>query len=186
MADQGAEGLLSPYLRKKRIQAVAPWIKGRVLDFGCGAGLLATLVPADQYLGFDIDLISLDSAKKKFSAHKFTSNLTLPSQKFDTVAALAVIEHVNDQVKFLSTLAGYLANDLGNIVLTTPHPSIEWLHSFGARIGLFSRHANDEHEDLLNYFVLKKNGEQAGLRLQYYSRFLFGANQIVVYSKEAK
>lgn len=186
MADQGAEGFLSPYLRKKRIQAVAPWLKGRVFDFGCGAGLLAALVPADQYLGLDRDLISLDSAKIFFPAHKFTSKLVPQSQKFDTVVALAVIEHVNDPVKFLSTLAGYLDNKFNNIILTTPHPSVDWMHCFGAKIGLFSRHANDEHEDLLNYFLLKKYGEQAGLKMQYYSRFLFGANQIVVYSKEAR
>ena len=44
MADQGTEGILSPYLRRKRIQAATPYLKGGVLDVGCGGGVLATLV----------------------------------------------------------------------------------------------------------------------------------------------
>jgi hypothetical protein len=34
MADQGSEGLLSPFLRRKRILAVKPYLRGRVLDVG--------------------------------------------------------------------------------------------------------------------------------------------------------
>lgn len=40
MADQGAEGFLSSYLRRQRIQAVMPWLKGRVLDLAAGRGCL--------------------------------------------------------------------------------------------------------------------------------------------------
>ena len=41
MADQGAEGLFSPFLRSRRLKAACPYIKGRVLDVGCGTGALA-------------------------------------------------------------------------------------------------------------------------------------------------
>lgn len=184
MADQGSEGLLSPYLRKKRIKAVTPWLKGRILDVGCGTGMLAHLVGAEEYLGVERDEISLQTAKTKFPKHKFISELPEISEKFNTVVLMAVIEHIAQPAQFLSSLAKYLENtELSHIVMTTPHPSVDWLHGLGSQIGLFSKHANEEHEDLLDYFQLETIGIQADLKLQSYSRFLFGVNQIAVYSK---
>lgn len=181
MADQGNEGLLSPYLRRKRIQAVIPHLKGKVLDFGCGAGVLASLVDREKYLGVDIDEISLQKAKGSFPTHKFSRDLPNSAEKYDTIVSLAVIEHVDDPVNFLRTLSEFL-ND-GHLVVTTPHPSVDWIHGVGAAIGLFSKHANEEHGDLLDQVRLEMVGAQAGLKLKFYSRFLLGANQVAVYSK---
>ncbi len=185
MADQGAEGVLSPYLRRKRIEAVAPWLKGRVLDFGCGVGVLAGLVSAARYLGVERDEASLKLAKINYPKHHFASRLPESSEKFDTVVALAVIEHVGEPTELLTSLAE-LPDDshLSRIVITTPHPSVDWVHSLGARFGIFSRHASDEHEDLLDHARLNSVGLEANLTLQAYSRFLFGANQIAIYSKK--
>jgi len=184
MADQGAEGLLSPYLREKRIRAVTPWLKGRILDFGCGVGVLAALVDAEKYLGVERDVFALQQARKQFSKHRFVTDLTEVSEKFDTVVALAVIEHLSEPAPFLFSLAEFLEDSRpSNIVLTTPHPSVDWIHGLGAKIGIFSKHANEEHGDLLNRSHLEKIGQQANLTLYSYSRFLFGANQIAVYSR---
>lgn len=184
MADQGSEGLLSPYLRRKRIQAVIPYLKGRILDFGCGTGALAKLVDSDKYLGVEIDDISLQKAKDSLRNHQFVSSLPNSCEKFDTVVSLAVIEHVSDPVSFLCTLAEHLKD--GYLIVTTPHPAVDRLHGFGAAIGLFSKHANEEHGDLLDRSRLEMVGAQAGLKLNFYSRFLFGANQIAVYSKDGR
>ncbi len=181
MADQGNEGVLSPFLRKKRIHAVMPYLKGKVLDIGCGGGVLATLVDSKKYLGVEIDEISLQKAKSMFPSHQFSQSLPNPGKKFDTVVSLAVIEHVEDPVSFLHDLSEFL-ND-GQLVITTPHPSVDWMHDVGAAIGIFSKHANEEHGDLLDQAHLEMAGFQAGLKLDLYSRFLFGANQLAVYSK---
>ena len=45
MADQGAEGWLSPWLRMQRIKAAQPYLSRRVLDFGCGSGALEVKPP---------------------------------------------------------------------------------------------------------------------------------------------
>ena len=184
MADQGSEGLLSPYLRKKRIQAVAPYLKGRVLDFGCGAGALASLINPEKYLGVEKDDVSLQQARAQFSIYQFMPTLPGKQEKFDTVVALAVIEHVSEPISFLITLAEFLEdNHLSRLVITTPHPFVDWVHNMGAKFGIFSKHANDEHEELLNHSRLEMVGNQAGLHMEHYSRFLFGANQIAVYTK---
>jgi SAM-dependent methyltransferase len=181
MADQGDEGLLSPYLRRKRIQAVIPYLQGRVLDFGCGTGLLCSVIDPDKYLGVEVDEASLQKASDMFPTYTFSRSLPNSQERFDTVVSLAVIEHVNDPVNFLSELAEFLYH--GHIVITTPHPSVDWVHDVGAKIGLFSKHANEEHGDLLDKARLEKVGAQAGLRLEFYSRFLLGANQMAIYSK---
>jgi len=186
MADQGSEGLLSPYLRRMRFQAVAPYLRGRVLDFGCGSGALSTQIDADKYLGVEIDNSSLRQAQSCFPKHCFVCNLPEPYNKFDTVVSLACIEHVSDPADFLRTLATYLGDTQSSqLVITTPHPTVGWVHDLGSAIGLFSKHANKEHEDLLDRSKLDKAGEQAGLSLVHYSRFLFGANQLAVYAKNA-
>ena len=185
MADQGSEGLLSPFLRKQRIKAAAPHVKGRVLDVGCGTGSLSELVPASSYLGVDIDPDAILQAAQRFPTHRFQSQLPSRDERFNTVVSLAVIEHVPDPVEFIKTLAGYLDTEDGaRIVITTPHPSVEWIHDIGSSIGLFSRHANEEHEDLLDERRMREKSAEAGLLVQSYSRFLFGANQMIILRRD--
>lgn len=186
MADQGGEGLLSPYLRRRRLEAVRPFLRGRVLDFGCGSGALAQLVPADRYLGVEVDAVSLRLARSKFPGHRFVDALPVPAEgMFDTVVLLAVIEHVAEPVACLRALAARLAPaDEARLVLTTPHPWSDRIHDAGSALGLFSRHANEEHEQLLDRRRLADVGRAAGLRLVAYRRFLGMLNQLAIYALE--
>jgi len=186
MADQGTEGLLSPFLRIKRFQAAVPYLKGKILDYGCGSGGLAAHVSEKDYVGVDVDEHSLFLAQKRFPAHRFVSSNSVLDDKFDTVVSLAVIEHCSNAVQFLKTLASYLDNTVAPIVLTTPHPYVNLIHNVGSAIGLFSKHANEEHETLLNRTSLDSIAQQAGLKIVVYNRFLLGANQIVVLKKDVK
>ena len=183
MADQASEGLLSPYLRRQRLSAAMVHLKGRVLDVGCGSGALARNIAPDHYLGVDRDPLSLEIASSDHPGYRFQEELPAGDEKFDTVVALAVIEHVSSPAQFLSELAGYLKPlATARIIISTPHPSMDWIHSGGAALGLFSQHANDEHEELLDRAKLKSVGLSAGLRLVSYRRFLFGANQLAVFA----
>ena len=184
MADQGSEGLLSPWLRKQRFNAAMPYLKGRILDFGCGSGALAALIDAEHYLGVEVDDTSLLQALSRFPAHRFLPKMPDSVEKFDTIISLAVIEHVSDPASFLASLATHLDSSVSScIVVTTPHPDVDWVHDVGSALGLFSKHANDEHGDLLDRTKLDMAGKKAGLRLDSYRRFLFGANQIATFKK---
>lgn len=186
MADQGSEGLLSPFLRRQRLLAVKPYLKGRVLDVGCGSGALAELLGSDQYVGVEIDQASIDKARINFPNHRFYRELLTDDEKFDTVVALAVIEHVPNAGEFLKALATYLKPDAdAKIICTTPHPSVDWVHGLGAAIGLFSKHANEEHEDLLDRAKLAAAASEARLELHIYKRFLFGANQLTIFKSKS-
>ena len=67
--------------------------------------------------------------------------------------------------------------------MTTPHPSGRWPLEAGAVLGLLSAHAHDEHETLLGREALLDAGRGAGLALVLYHRFLFGMNQLAVFSR---
>ena len=76
-----------------------------------------------------------------------------------------------------------LLSPSGRLVATTPHPSGRWPLEAGAALGLLSSHAHDEHERLLGEADLGDAGRGAGLALIVYRRFLFGMNQLAVFSR---
>jgi 2-polyprenyl-3-methyl-5-hydroxy-6-metoxy-1,4-benzoquinol methylase len=182
MADQGSQGLLSPLLRRVRIGAATPFLRGRVLDIGCGTGGLATLVPPDRYTGFDKDAASINEARKRLPQYSFFTELP-EGQTFDTIVALAVIEHLEQPLSELVNWGDLLAPE-GIIVLTTPHKAFRMFHEFGAALGIFSADAADEHEEMFDKASLVKLIADAQLHPREYRRFLVGGNQLVVAGRE--
>src|SRR6266498_5912866 len=171
-------GVLSPWLQRKRLRMGPAYLRGRVLDYGCGDGQLATVCGPKAYLGVDINLRALDQARAAHPGFRFATSAS-GQERFDTVAAFAFIEHVADPGAWLARFASMLEPN-GRIVLTTPHPSLEWAHTLGARTQLFNRDAHEEHEELLDRKRLQELATDAGLLVETYRRFLFGANQLVV------
>ncbi len=178
-----ASGLLSPFLVRRRVAAVAPLLQeGRVLDFGCGGGGLASVVPPDRYLGVDRDPDALDLARTRYPQHRFLNPAALeaaPETEFDVIASLAMIEHLPDPELWLRSLHGNLREG-GRVVLTTPHPWSRVIHDTGARVGLFSCEAQEEHETFLGPQQIETLARAAGLELVTARRFLFGVNQLFV------
>jgi len=185
MADQGNEGKFSPFLRNQRTKAVSHLLAGKVLDVGCGTGALADIIPATLYCGVDIDELSLQLARQRHPNHNFQSALPPIEEKFNTIVATAVIEHVSNPAIFLFELAQRLGDSINDsIILTTPHPYMDWILSLGSRIGFFSRHANEEHNKLLNNSKLAEIATKCDLKIKIYKRFLLGTNQLVVFWKK--
>lgn len=178
MADQVKGGILSPFLREKRLAAVRPHLSGAVLDFGCGVGALAPFCAQETYLGVDRDEESIRLARRQNPGYRFATELP-ESGTFDTIVSLAVIEHIPDPGKLLARLRTLLVPG-GRLVLTTPHPAFEWVHELGAKLGLCSADAAEEHETLLDATAMRKLAEQNALRLVTSQRFLFGVNQLFV------
>jgi len=151
VVDQGAEGLLSSFLRSQRLNAVRPYIRRKVLDVGCGSGALADIVASDHYLGVDMDKRSINKARKQHPRYRFQTVLPPAEPAFDTVVALAVIEHVPDPAAFLCDFAARLRPAPGSrIVCTTSHPSVHWIHTAGVKVGLFNCHANGDYKYLFD------------------------------------
>ena len=131
-----------------------------------------------SYVGVDIDPRKIEMARRHRPQYRFETFVP-EGERFDTVAALAFIEHVRDPAGYLRRFADLL-NPGGMAVLTTPHPSLEWVHTCGARVGVFSHAAHEEHEDLIDRPRMKELLAGTSMRLVVYRRFLFGANQLFV------
>ncbi len=178
MGNQATGGLFSPYLARRRLAAASPWLKGRVLDFGCGGGNVAAVVSPDRYVGVDRDAGALESARRRYPQHRFMASLP-DGESFDTICMLAVIEHLPDPPGVLSSLQTLLLPH-GRLVFTTPTPLAHLIQSWGARVGLFSREAAEEHEHQFDLPMIRKVLFTAQYSLEKYDRFLLGLNQLVV------
>jgi len=175
-------GLLSGWLVAKRLHMAREHLSGEVLDFACGHGQLAQLFEPARYLGYDSDSRRIDVARRHFPGYRFETTLPVGT-RFDTVVALAFIEHVQPEA-YLKQFADLLKPN-GRIVLTTPHPSYEWIHTAGARLHIFSPEAHDEHEGLISRARMAELTALLDLRLVTAQRFLLGANQLFVLDRAA-
>jgi len=171
-------GSLSLWLQRRRFDIANPYLRGRVLDFGSHQGVLTQYCKPDAYLGVEHDPQFIAVARQLHPEYRFVTELP-EGETFDTVAALALIEHIKDPGALLALWAKVLAPG-GHIVLTTPHPRFEWVHTVGAKAGLFSHHAHEDHENLIDRALMARLASPAGLVIDRYKRFLFGANQLFV------
>ncbi|MEQ8905436.1 class I SAM-dependent methyltransferase [Ekhidna sp.] len=112
--------LLSAYHQAK------PFIKGDLLELGCGEGrgveLLAPL--ADSYIGIDKIKAVVESLEKKFPECKFMSGVFPPfpfeDNTFDSIVTFQVIEHVKDDEGFIKEIHRVLKPG-GKALITTPN-----------------------------------------------------------------
>ncbi|MCC6128930.1 MAG: class I SAM-dependent methyltransferase [Acidobacteria bacterium] len=184
-------GLLTSAVQRSRLGAVREYVEspGRVLDAGCGWTSLPGSIR--DYVGCDRDPVVLAEVRRRFPAVPFFdwdfTRVEAPEAlrqrgPFDRILLLAVLEHVANPGEVLARLASLLCSS-GELVLTTPHPSGHALLDLGARLGLLSRHAHEEHEALLGKKQLEETGRSAGLSMRTYRRFLLGLNQLAVFGR---
>lgn len=183
-------GILSRYLIKKRIKAIKPYLKGkkRILDIGCGVFRWQNLLSTDvEYIGIDREEAIIKYNQNHFHYQFFSTNvetddLSFCGDNFDLIIMLAVIEHFNRPDIVLKKLK-FMLNPRGVIVLTTPHPTGNFILNFGAKIGIFSRDKHNHHK-LLNHKAIKELVCASGYKIIKYECFLSGFNQLAVLIKE--
>ncbi len=177
--------LLSVYLARQRIAMVRPYLRGDVLDLGCGyAHLVSSLQPGQVYVGIDRNAALLDKVRTRYPQHTFcqsefdTERLPL-RQRFHTVVMLAVIEHLRQPDHLFSQLRDCLQPQ-GQVLMTSPSAWGNRIHSLGARIGLFSLEAARDHSEIFSKASLAARVRPHGLALVRYRRFEGGGNQLFV------
>lgn len=101
-----------------------------VLDIGCGEGFGAYLLSERNGLvvGIDIDKTTIEKARNKYQRNNLifevgdALNLNV-KRSFDLICALQVIEHVDDDKKFLSQIK-QLLKPSGIFIVSTPNKMI--------------------------------------------------------------
>lgn len=136
------------------------YLKGRVLDIGCGRGAMKRYV-SGEYHGVDIcekcgeyveNFKCIDASREK---------LPYENGYFDTVLMLSVLEHVENFIA-MTEEAGRVLKKGGHVVIVVPNPR-HILYN-GAVLRRFSLSQNEQHphihsfteEDLRNLFFIAK------------------------------
>ncbi len=147
--------LVNPFYFARRglwegLKEFLPQLHGAVLDVGCGSQPYRALVPAERYVGVEIDT---PQARANFAAEVYYDGRTLPfgERSFDAVLCSQVFEHVFTPAEFLGEINRVLRPG-GLLLLTVP---FVW----------------DEHEqprDFARYssFGLRALLERAGFEVQ--------------------
>ena len=184
-------GLLTRRVQRARLAAALPHLPAgaRLLDLGCGLTDLPARFPS--YVGCDRNPEVLAEMRRRHPAAAFAAwdvdaeappPDVLAGAPYGAILMLAILEHLPSPARALSRAASLLAPS-GRILATTPHPLGRLPLEAGARLGLLSRHADEEHEALLDRASLARAAAEAGLVVVSYSRFLAGLNQLVVLAR---
>ncbi len=112
--------LLKPYT------VAGQWVKGDLLEVGCGEGRgIEQLLPlVSSYAAIDKIEPAVASLRQKYPAGKFVSGhlppLPYPDQSFDSIVSFQVIEHIQDDRLFLKEIHRVLRPG-GVALITTPN-----------------------------------------------------------------
>jgi 2-polyprenyl-3-methyl-5-hydroxy-6-metoxy-1,4-benzoquinol methylase len=152
-------------LQKIRFQKVLPYLKGDVLDFGGNDGELK------QFVNGNYTLVNYDHTPMK-------------GKSFDTIVALAVVEHI--EVKDVYLIFKELESKLrpgGVIFLTTPTPLSKPILEFMAFINILDKENIREHKHYWTRKEIYDLAAKSSLQVKRYTRFQLGVNQLAVLEK---
>jgi len=104
-------------LLDKRVKVVLPYVKGYLLDIGCGTNELVKCysgkgVGVDVYQWGQVDIVVKDTAELPFE-----------EKTFDTVSIIAALNHIPNREEVLKESNRVLKND-GKIIITMIPPKI--------------------------------------------------------------
>lgn len=136
---------------------LAPGPNDRVLDVGCGSGVVAAALadaPVRECVAVDGNPAAIAFAAQRFPRPnlRFVSGLVdeldFPAESFDACCCLELIEHIHvEQGRALLATLGRLLRPGGRLLITTPNvhsvwPLLEWTLD---RLRLVPRLADDQH-----------------------------------------
>lgn len=155
------------YTHGPLVKLIRPIVKKgnlNILDIGCGTGSLSVYLAhmKNQVLGIDISERAIAGSRQYAKKVNVDKNATFVvgvledldrSKKFDCVFAIEVIEHVDNDEKFLEEIAKRIKTN-GKLILSTPSRNaplfrIGFLNGFEKRVGHLRRYLSQEIESLL-------------------------------------
>jgi len=76
------------------IKRLAPQLKGKLLDFGCGRKPYENLFNVDEYIGVDIERSGHDHTLSKVDVYYDGKHIPFPDASFDSLFCSEVLEHI--------------------------------------------------------------------------------------------
>jgi SAM-dependent methyltransferase len=111
------------YLIRKRllrsIQSLAPRLKGKLMDFGCGQKPYKALFTADEYIGVDFENPGHPHINESIDVFYDGKTIPFPNEHFDSIFSSEVFEHIFNLEEIIKELNRVLKID-GIILITCP------------------------------------------------------------------
>jgi SAM-dependent methyltransferase len=182
--------LLTKFIAEQRHAIITPFIKGDILDLGCGNSLVLEKYSSKigDYCGIERSTQQVEKLRKKYAnASFFQRDLDRErleiDKKFDCVLMIALIEHLFNQRFVMEEIANVLKPG-GMVVITTPTPfGNDVIHRMGAAFGLFAKSAVDDHIVIYNRHRFRILANEIGLKLKHHRYFQIYCNQIALLEK---
>jgi SAM-dependent methyltransferase len=94
-------------------------LKGKLLDFGCGAKPYLSLFAVDEYIGLDFDNPAHDHRNEQIDIIYDGKNIPFPDNHFDSILCSEVVEHLFDLPHTLNEMHRVLKKG-GKMLVTCP------------------------------------------------------------------
>lgn len=178
--------LLSGQALAERWRAIQPYVRGRLLDIGCGLTPWTESFQSDQvYVGVDINKQLLAQMRQRYPHHEYiqrdldVEDLGLAGRQFDTIIMTAVLEHLHQPRRVVTAARSLLAPN-GVFLATTPSPWGDIVHRLGSRVNLFYAESVVKHIKIFNRIELLEMMTQCGYEVVKFKHFAFGMNQLLI------
>ena len=103
----------------KQIALLAPKLKGRLLDFGCGSKPYRSLFVVEEYVGVDYENPGHPHLNEEIDVYYDGKTLPFPDENFDSIFSSEVFEHIFNLDEILPELRRVLKTG-GKILMTCP------------------------------------------------------------------
>ena len=161
----------------------------RVLDIGCFGGELFSMAGGRIRTGVGIDPLLPDSQDMEqfenivFVKGFFPADMPTLTDRFDSIVALAVFEHVPEDMQHDFVRVCFdLLNENGKVILTVPSPFVDKILAILAKLRLIDGMSMDEHHEL-SIGGISDLFEKNGFLLLRHSKFQLGLNNLFVFQK---
>jgi SAM-dependent methyltransferase len=166
-------------LRQERIDACLPYVKGRLLDVGCGENLLVKA----HGNGVGVDIFPWPGVNVLCD----TRRLPFQDGSFDSAALIACLNHIPDREQVLNEVHRALKPN-GRLIVTMIDPVVGYFAHKVTHVlntdpdGCERERKDGEHWGLWGERVreLLKN---AGFVIRRHRRFVYGMNQLFIAEK---
>lgn len=162
-----------------RIKTVLPYVKGNLLDIGCGTNQLARSYSGkstgtDVYQWGDVDVVVENSA-----------NLPFEDKTFGTVSIIAALNHIPNRLEVLKEAHRVLQND-GKLIITMIPPKISKMwHMIRKSWDVDQRERGMKQGEVfgLTSRELSRLLSEAEFHIIYKKKFMFGINNLTISKK---
>ncbi len=167
------------FLRRQlaiHVKDLAPFLKGKLMDFGCGRKPYENFFKVDEYIGIDMENTGHEHTNSKIDVFYDGKTIPFPDNSFDSVFCSEVFEHVFNLDEVIEEIRRVMRPG-AQILITVPFcwNEHEVPYDFGRYTSFGIRHLMEKH----GFRVIRQNksGNFARVNFQLLALYFYSLVQ---------